>query len=537
MNRFHRRTRLHRTVLILTVLLLGLTSAASCTTSGTDDTPASGEQHLRLAGSAFGIATLDPALVRDVETAFLSRQVFRGLVSLDSALQAVPELASTIEVSEDGMRYRFRLHSDMRFHNGNVIDANAVVSSFNRASDPSLGTGSGFDLPAATYFSDIAGIHERLSGQTDTISGIQAVDSLTIEIMLNRPAANFLLKMTGAPAAVVDVSTANTEVWWSQANGSGPFRIESYDAGERLVLSANRDYPGGGPRLELVTVLFGSQASQPLNLYEAGSIDVTSLPGWAIDRVHFPGDRLYTHLIAVEQMSTTYLAFNMSFPPYDDIRVRRAIASGFDIDRLVALTYSGRVTRAYGLIPPGVGDRNWDSDPTPFDLAMSRNLLEEADGNGDAARVVEPGGGVATVMRSVLQRDLSIDLVVLDQPWPDFAEQLTRKDLPALVLTWVADYPDPENTLATLLRTGSPDNFSNYSNPEFDNLVDEAALEPNFDKRAQLYLDAQQIALDDVAVIPLYHGMSYTVIQPWVQGLEVTEIGILSLEDVWIESE
>ena len=518
-------------------MLLALAIIASCAAGENDDTSVSGEQHLRLAGSSFGIVTLDPALVRDVETAFLSRQVFRGVVSLNSALEAVPDLASEVEVLDDGMRYRFHLHPNMQFHNGNQIDANAVVSSFNRASNPALGSGDGSDLPAATYFSDIEGISERLSGQTDTISGVQVVDDLTIEIRLIRPAANFLLKMTGSPAAIVDVSAVATDDWWSQPNGSGPFSVKSYDPGENLVLAANEHYPGGGPKLDLVTIIFGSQAAQPLNLYEAGSIDVTSLPGWAIDRVENPGDPLHAHLVAVEQMSTTYLAFNMSFSPYDDIAVRRAISAGFDVDRLVELSYSGRVARANGMIPPGVGGREWQSDPVPFDLELSSNLLNDAAEAGETARVVEPGGGVSTVIREVLQRDLGLELVVLDQPWPDFAERLTRRDLPALVLTWVADYPDPENTLASLLRTGSPDNFSNYSNPEFDRLVDEAAVEPDEDRRAQLYLDAQQIALDDVAVIPLYHGMSYTVIQPWVRGLEVTEIGILSLEDVWIESE
>jgi oligopeptide transport system substrate-binding protein len=536
MDRFLRSGH-YKAALILAGLVLLLAIAASCSIGASDDSSLGGEQHLRLAGSAFGISTLDPALVRDVETAFLSRQVFRGLMSLDSTLQPVPDLASDVEVLENGMRYRFRLHPDLQFHNGNPIDADAVVSSFNRASNPDLGSGDGTDLSAATYFSDIEGIGERLSGHVDSISGLQVVDDLTVDIILSRPAANFLLKMTGAPAFVVDVSTVDVDGWWNQANGSGPFIVESFDVAERLVLVANREYPGGGPRLDKVTVLFGSQSSQPLNLYEAGSIDVTSVPGWAIDRVQSPGDPLHPHLIAIEQMSTTYLAFNMSFPPYDDDRVRRAIASGFDVDRLVELSYSGRVARAAGMIPPGVGDREWESDPVPFDLAKSRDLLDESAGRRATARVVEPGGGVSSVIRAVLQRDLDLELVVLDQPWPDFAERLSRRDLPALVLTWVADYPDPENTLATLLRTGSPDNFGNYSNPEFDRLVDEAAVEQDQERRAQLYLDAQQIALDDVAVIPLYHGKSYTVIQPWVQGLEVTEIGILSLENVWIESE
>jgi ABC-type oligopeptide transport system substrate-binding subunit len=124
---------------------------------------------------------------------------------------------------------------------------------------------------------------------------------------------------------------------------------------------------------------------------------------------------------------------------------------------------------------------------------------------------------------------------VVDQPWPEFTQRLSQRDLPGFVLTWVADFPDPENVLATLLRTGSPDNYLGYSNLSFDRLVQAANAETDVQRRRELYLEAQQLAIDDAVIIPLYHEMSYTLVQPWVRGLVVTEIGILALEDVWIE--
>lgn len=484
----------------------------------------------------FGIQTLDPALVRDVDSSYLARQIFRGLMKLDADLQPVPELAETVEVSGNGLIYRFRLHAGLTFHNGSMIDANAVVDSFNRASDPVLAGGNGLDLSAATYFDDIAGARERFEGTAAAISGIQALDDLTVEFALIRPSASFLMKLTGSPAAIVDVSNAIGDTWWAGENGSGPFKVSSYSEDERLELVAFRNYAAGEPRLNRITVRLGTSANQPFNLYEAEEIDIAPVPGWAIDRVQSPGNTLHDQLVVTDLLSTTYIAFNLNLPPFDDPDVRRMIASGFAVEPLVDIALDGRATRAAGMIPPGIEGEHWASSTSRFDLAAAEGFLDNA--SIDVAPVVvEPGGWIGGIAASVLARDLGVELIVLDLSWPELVERLSDRDMPAFVLTWVADFPSPENMLTGLLRTGSADNYSAYSNPEFDRLVDLAGVEPDPERRTELFLEAQQIALDDVAVIPLYHGMSYTLVQPWVQGLIVTEIGILGLETVWIESE
>lgn len=517
----------------LIALLTGAIAACSAIDSATGGAPSG--QHLTLAGSVYGPGTLDPALVRDVESAFLSRQIFRGLVSLDESLQPQPELAREIEISPDGMIYRFILHETGTFHDGSPIDAKAVVGSFNRASDPALAAGDSSVLPAATYFADIEGIDERSSGRANAISGIVAIDRWTVEITLRRPAVNFLAKLTGSPAAIVDVHSANVENWWHAANGSGPFVVESYRPEECLELTSFDDYVSGEPRLEEVTVLFGTDALQPLNLYEAGRVGTTEVPWWAVDRILSPTDPLNPDLVETPSLSTTFFALNPNVEPFDDPNVRRMVVQGIDREKLVEVMHDGRVQLAQGMIAPGIGEFEWPAEVPSYDVGRARELAENVGDLEPPVTVFEPGGGVSTTIQAVLERDLGVEVDVVDLPWPEFAERLSQRDLPAFVLTWVADFPDPENVLATLLRTGSPDNYLGYSNPAFDRLVLAANAETNDDRRRELYLEAQQLAIDDAVIIPLYHEMSYTLIQPWVRGLVVTEIGILSLEDVWIE--
>jgi ABC-type oligopeptide transport system substrate-binding subunit len=119
--------------------------------------------------------------------------------------------------------------------------------------------------------------------------------------------------------------------------------------------------------------------------------------------------------------------------------------------------------------------------------------------------------------------------------WPQYLQGLSARSYPAFELTWVADYPDPENFLGVLFASDSGENHTGYRNPEVDRLLAEAAVERDPAKRRQLYLEVQQRILDDVVIIPIYHAIEYTVVKPYVKGLTITPMGILDLDTVWIE--
>jgi ABC-type oligopeptide transport system substrate-binding subunit len=99
-------------------------------------------------------------------------------------------------------------------------------------------------------------------------------------------------------------------------------------------------------------------------------------------------------------------------------------------------------------------------------------------------------------------------------------------------LSWIADYPDPENFLDLLFRTDSGQNHMNYSNPQVDDLLDQAASETDDQRRWELYQQAEQIILEDAPIIPIYHDVEYMLIKPYVEGLNVTPMGIIDLSTV-----
>jgi len=494
--------------------------------------PVSGDQQFVMAGSDDGPETLDPALVRDAESSFYTRQIFRGLVRIDNDMLAQPDLAEQIVVSADGLRYEFRLHQNATFHDGTPITAEAVAASFNRAADPALAGGDGFSLPAAIYLIDIEGAEERLAGDTDSISGITIVDDHTLVMTLREPASNFLYKLAGNAAYVVDVESAGGDDWWLEPNGSGPFMLEEW-SGSRIVLGAFADFYDGAPLLGEVVIRLGQAAVQPLNLYESGQIDMTEVPFYAIDRVNSESDPLHDELTVMPELSSAYILLNPNEAPFDDLNVRRAIVAAFDRSKVANVMLNGHVVEADGIVPPGILDREWPAEMPDYDLEAAREALDAA-----GEMEVPPafyGSGASVSLTLVLQRDLGIDADAIGLDWSDFSERLTARDLPAFSLSWIADFPDPANFLTSMFLSTSPDNYIGYSNPEVDRLLREAEIVQDVDERAQLYLDAQQLVVDDAVLIPLYHDVSYTVIKPYVQGLVISPIGILSLEDIWID--
>jgi len=497
-----------------------------------------GEQALTLALGG-DLPTLDPALVRDANSSFLTHQLFRGLVRLDQNLNAVPDLAERIAVSDDGLTYTFTLRPGLTFHNGTALDAEAVRYSLERATDPALADGNGASLPGATYLGDILGAADKLAGRSPTLAGLRVLDARTVEIRLGTAKIPFLMKLSYPVAAIVDAATVRTggADWARTPNGSGPFRLTHLTDGQIELGRFDRFY-AGAPLLERMIFLYGEAAGSPMNLYEAGKIDSTRVPLSSVDRVLATNSALHAELTVTPTLSLTYIGFNVTQAPYNDPAVRRAFAQAIDRERLTTVGLDGRATLAGGIVPATMPGGPWGGRVLPHDLDAARAALAARPGGAasvDGARIYGADGQLAVSLRKVYARDLGVSVEAIDVPWPTYLSGLSARDYPAFALTWVADYPDPENFLALLFGTGSGENHTGYSNPAVDALLNAAAGERDSAHRREIYLQAQQIILDDAVVIPCYYSTDYTLVKPYVRGLAITPLGVQELDTVWIE--
>lgn len=497
-----------------------------------------GPQTLTLIGPSELPDTLDPALIRENTASFLSRQVFRGLVRLDDALNPVPDVAADYERSADGRVYTFLLRNTAKFQSGKQIAADDVAFSLKRACDPAVSGGRSLQtLPAASGLNDIVGCSDRLAGRASDVAGIFVRDPLTVVITIDAPKAYWLSKMTLPVGYVIDrADLARGPNWWQTANGSGPFRLTTWRPDE-IVLSRNPTFYDQVPTLEKVTFLSGARGANPVNLYDANRVDVAPIGLSEVDRVSAPNSPIKDQVRAVPQLATTYLGVTIKQAPLDTFEVRAALVRTIDRAKIQAVRYRGKVAPARGVVPPAIPGGDWAGNLPVVDGRTAKMLLPEATAkNLPPIAFGSSGEGVGPTVKTVAERDLGLRVELEEVPnFGDYLDDLDRGAYGVFELSWAADYPDPENFLVPLFRTGGAANYGGYSNPKVDDLLDRAGVEQNPMRRFELYKQAQQQILDDVAMIPLYHATEYTLVRPYVKGLTITAMGVLRLETVWIE--
>jgi len=476
--------------------------------------------------------TLDPALVGDVTSAFVVRQLFSGLVRLSPGLEPEPDLAEAWELGPDGRTYTFRLRPEARFADGTPVTADDVRYSLERAADPRLAP----SLPARTYLGDIVGVREKIAGQAESIAGVQVLDERTLTITIDSPKSYFLAKLAHPTSFVVDRRAVEQggPRWTERPNGSGPFTIERWEHDRLLVLARNPAYYRQPARLDRVRMLIGVAASNPQVLYEEGEIDITSVPPYALARVRDANNPLSRELLRVPQLSLFYIGMNVRLPPFDDPKVREAFSLLLDRQKIADLSLQGAAQPAAGILPPGMPGYDPELPLPGPDAARARALLAESRYGGVAGLPpIVAYGGWSTALRNVAERDLGLTIEVRTyEDFGAFLDALSTNTLPMFSSGWIADYPDPENFLDVLFRTDSGENHFAYSNPEVDSLLDRAAVEADETTRQALYREAERRILADAPLIPLYHDVEYMLVKPYVRGLELTPMGILDLATV-----
>lgn len=516
----------------------GATSPAGAGGTNVKPLPSSPDA-LNIAGQSNDPPSLDPALATDSYSTFVIRQLFSGLVAFDNDLKVVPDIAATLpSVSADGLTYTFVLRRGVKFSDGQEVTARDFKYSFERATNAKLaGAQPASQLPAGLFLSDIVGVSDKLSGKAMEIEGVKAVDPYTLQITIDAPKAYFLSKLTAGPAFVVEQSNVEEGAnWTDHPRGTGPFKLEKWVHNQQMVLAANADYYGGKPALPRMNLWMGSNAMGELQQYETGGLDVADVPTGDIDRVTDRNSPLSKELQSVPELSVTYLGLNLRQKPFDDPKIREAFSMAIDRQKIARVMFQSRVRQASGFVPPNMAGYTPPAIDVGLDVTRARQLIAESSykdvKNLPRIRLYTSGDALGPMLQDVFSQTLGILIEVHEVEWSDYLDGLDRREYPMFTLTWSADYPDPEAILGSLFRSTSPENHSSYVNPDVDAALAAAATEPNLQKRMTTYAQIEQRVVADNPAIPLYHSVNYTLVKPYVHGLQVTPMGILTLKNV-----
>jgi oligopeptide transport system substrate-binding protein len=483
--------------------------------------------------------TLDPALVTDVSSANYVVELFGGLVTLDKELKVVPDIAKEWTVSPDGKTYTFKLRDDVSFSNsGRRVTAADFKYSMERAANPET------DSPVAdTYLGDIVGAKDMIRGRTKEISGVKVIDDYTLQIEIDAAKPAFISKMTYPTAFVVDKDqiARDKRNWTRRPNGTGPFKLQEYKIGERVVLVPNERYHGD-PKPTVSKVTYQLAGGSVLTQYENGEVDIAGVGVNDIERIRDRGDRLNREFVEKPELSTSYVAFNTGQPPFDDPKVRQAFAMAVDKERIANVILRNLVPAANTILPPGLPGYSREQRGLTYDPAKAKQLLQESKYQGRLPRVVMTMSGTGAnlgptteAMLEMWRQNLGVEVEVEQVETATFFQDVRRGKFQMWSLGWQADYPDPENFLDIHFASDSQHNETKYKSAQLDQLLQRARTERDSEQRMRLYREAEGIVLQDAPWIPLFHGAASVLVKPYVKGWEPTCLVIPILKYFTIE--
>ncbi len=485
-------------------------------------------------------ATLDPARISDVYSRSVAQQIFDGLVQFDQTLTITPGLAQFWKASRDGLTWTFTLRKGVRFHHGREVVADDVVFSFTRVLDPRLKSS------AADVFTVIKGAREFREGRARMVAGLVALDSRTVQITLTEAFAPFVSVLAMGHAKILprDVVEQRGEAFGTQPVGTGPFKFVSWERGKSIVLAANREYFDGPPQMaHLVYRIFPGEASVAMfEEFQKGNLEDSQVPTPEHNRIVAGSGYQY---VKRPMYNLRHYGFNTRIKPFDDRRVRRAVAQAIDRVSILDEIFGGRFTPAQGILPPGTLGFNPSVKGLPYDPARARQLLAQAGYGGGRRLPITFWSSVKSdrIVREHERMRKSLEAVGVvadfryEMDWPAFSRMLTDGKAAAFLYAWFADIPDPDNFLHQLFYSGSPRNYTGYANPVVDDLLLHARNERDGHQRVELYRRAEQLILDDAPIIPVWHYPYERVFQPYVRSVEVNGLGdpYIPLRKIWLE--
>jgi oligopeptide transport system substrate-binding protein len=463
------------------------------------------------------------------------KRVFSGLVSFDPRLNLTPDLAETWDVSSDGTVYTFHLRQNAKFHDGRTVTAQDVLYSWERAASPDLGSDT-----VMTYLNDIVGVREMYAGQADHISGLKALDEHTLQVTIDAPKPYFLLKLTYPTAFIVDKANVESgENWVRSPNATGPYRLVEWESFDRIVYQRNEDFYLGAPSIPYVVVNLYSGDSQ--RLYESGEVDITGV--YSIDRFLDPTEPLHNELLTGVNLCTSYVVFDSTQPPFDDVNVRRAFSMAFNRRQYIDVVTGNHALPAIGPYPPGLPGFDYALQGLPYDPEQARQLLAASKYGSDLPPIVYTGAGIGSyvsadiaAMAEMWEQNLGVTITIENLEPDFFYDAIYSRDHGQLFDGgWCADYPDPENFADVLFHGDAQQNNGGYSNPALDALLEQARVELDVQKRIALYQQAEQIIVNDAPVLFTTHSLSYQLVKPYVKGYVFTPIDIPIERYMWLE--
>jgi ABC-type transport system substrate-binding protein len=457
--------------------------------------------------------TLDPAVCYDSVCWGAMEMMFNRLYDYyRNTNRLIPEAAAAMPVVSDGGKvYTITLRRGMRFWNGQEVTARDVVYSLDRILNPKT------QSPVMGFWTGVLGASQGASG---SVPGIQAVGPYTVRITLTAPNRAFPYILAMPQASIIPYGAAASPSFARHPIGSGPFEFKSWQPGQALIFVRNPHY-WAAPRPYADEVYFHLDMNPNVALLnlEKGSIQILGDGIPSSQFLSVVNNPKYKSLLSTRNLESTYfLTMNVQMKPFNDVRVRKAVALALDRPYLLKLIH-GQGQLANELIPPGV-DGYAPLPPIQRNLDEARKLLAAAGYKSGFSTTLyswntDPWTELdAAVAQELGQIGIHVQVRAIAEN-AFFGLASTPKTAPMTLAFWIADFPEASDFFNALFSCASAvkggQNYSFYCNPKVDAYVTKALAATSDAEATADYTQADKLLMADMPMVPLFHT-TYTSI-------------------------
>ncbi|SEK39340.1 cationic peptide transport system substrate-binding protein [Colwellia chukchiensis] len=475
-----------------------------------------------------------------------ANQLYNRLIEFNPTDNTIiPAIAKSWHVTRDGKMITFYLRKDVQFHHTSYftptrkLNADDILFSFNRMLDKThpyhAVSGGKYPFFQNAQFADL-------------IDSIERINSHTVRFRLNHSDSSFLANIGGNSAVILSKEYADQLAGMNTMAeldnlpiGTGPFKFKQYSSGTFIRYEPHQEYWRGKSELKQLLFDITPRDTGRLTKLLAGECDVIAYP-IAHEKIRQHPDLI---LESVTSFNVGYFGFNTRIAPFDNPKVRQALAYAINKQAILETVYTGQAEIATGLIP----NSSWAHDASiigqEYSVTKAKQLLTEAgypEGFSmdlwamPVQRAYNPN---AITMAKLIQADLQkLDIkvsIVSDYEWTTFLRKISEGEHQSVLLGWSADHPDPDNFFSTLLSCGAINTGSNrtfWCNQEFDQLVQAALQTDNINTRKGYYSQALALINEQVPLIPIAHSKRYQARAKHISGTLLRSIGGIDFHGV-----
>ena len=511
---------------LITLIVLGLLTASFAGCSRETRTGVT----IALSEKFSGLDTLSNAEA-DAAADRVRNLLFNSLVKKNEKFEYVGELAKEISIGSDGLSITFTLNEGVRFHNGQVLTSDDVKYTLDSlfASTTSMKAGSFFDSTP-----DPTDPEKKKRIKSAHITSLETPDAKTVVMKVARQA---LVNQTLSNLVTIPIIPTGTfDDQKVTPIGSGPFKFVAFDqVNSQVQLEAFQDYWEGAPKIQQLTVKTVPDANALQAELQSGGVDISPLPtNLSPDTIRTLGQLPNLKVDEFKGSNIQYIGFNTESAPFDNVKVRQAVAYAIDREGIIRDLLAGMAMPADSVLPVD----SWaysKASQYPYDPEKAKQLLAESGYKGEPVKFKFSAGTAAirdyaqVIQDSLNKIGLNVEIETVD--FNTLITQLSQGQFQMTTARWVGGNQDPIFLRDLFSSSYFPDkraggrNRSRYTNLEFDRIIEEAVNSPERTKSRELYSKAQQILAEELPLLPLWYPSNIVITNKRIGNVKINASG------------